>query len=86
MRVVVLTRQNTDYSRTVETFLNDFAKQTGKTLEVLEADSNEAESIALTYDVVEYPTILALSDDGQLQNSWSGTILPTISEVSYYVQ
>lgn len=86
MRVVVLTRQNTDYSRTVETFLNDFAKQTGKTLEVLEADSNEGESIALTYDVVEYPTILALSDDGQLQNSWSGTILPTISEVSYYVQ
>ena len=39
-----------------------------------------------TYDIVEYPTIVALSDSGQLQNQWRGLPLPTISEVSYYVQ
>ena len=86
MRVVVLTRQNTDYARTVETFVNDFTRQTGKALEVIEADSKEAESLSDTYDIVEYPTIIAISDDGQLQNAWSGQTLPTISEVSYYVQ
>ena len=38
-----------------------------------------------TYDIVEYPTVVALSDSGQLQNMWRGRPLPTISEVSYYV-
>jgi len=37
------------------------------------------------YDIVEYPTIIALSDSGQLQNLWRGLPLPTISEVSFYV-
>ena len=86
MRVVVITRENTDYARTVETFTSDFAHQTGKTLEVLGADSAEAESLERTYDIVEYPTIIAISDDGQMQNMWTGATLPTISEVSYYVQ
>lgn len=84
MRVVVITKEQTDYTRSVETFMTDFKHQTGKELEVILADSPEAESLADTYDIVEYPTILALSDDGQVQNSWSGTSLPTISEVSYY--
>jgi hypothetical protein len=29
--------------------------------------------------------MLAISDDGRLQNMWRGLPLPTISEVSYYV-
>lgn len=86
MRVVVLTRDNTDYARTVETFVNDFARQTGQVLEVLDVDSAEGESLARTYDIVQYPTILALSGDGHMQNMWTGVNLPTISEVSYYVQ
>mgnify|MGYP003383056346 CR=1 FL=1 len=84
MRVVVLTRSNTDYARAIETFVTDFARQTGKTLEVLDADTRAAESLARTYDIMEYPTIIALSDDGQMQNMWRGATLPTISEVSYY--
>lgn len=86
MRVVVLARENTDYARAVETFVNDFARQTGQPLDVVSPDSGEGESLTQTYDIVEYPTILALSDDGQMQNMWAGTNLPTISEVSYYVQ
>lgn len=65
-------------------FVNDFARQTGKQLEVMEPESKEAESLVRTYDIVEYPTIIALSDDGQMQNMWRGTRLPTIGEVSYY--
>lgn len=81
---MVITRQNTDYARSVEMFVNDFARQTGKQLEVMEPESKEAESLVRTYDIVEYPTIIALSDDGQMQNMWRGTRLPTIGEVSYY--
>lgn len=84
MRVVVLTRENTDYSRTVETFITDFYRQTGKQLEVMNVDTREGDQLARTYDIVQYPAIIALSADGQVQNMWSGTLLPTISEVSYY--
>jgi len=85
MRVVVVTKENMDYSRTVDTFITDFTRQTGRQLDVLDPDSNEGDTFCRTYDIVEYPTIIALGNDGQVQNSWSGTTLPTIDEVSYYV-
>ena len=84
MRVVVVARDNTDYARAVDTFVTDFARQTGRSLEVLSPDSPEGDSFCRTYDVVEYPSVVALSNSGQMQNTWSGTMLPTISEVSYY--
>lgn len=85
MRVVVVTKPETDYARSVETFLNDFKRQTGKEVEILDPDSLAGGTFCQSYDIVEYPTIIALSNDGQVQNSWRGTALPTISEVSYYV-
>ena len=84
MRVVVVTKSDTEYSRVIETFLEDFARQTGRTLEALSPESTEGELFCRAYDIVEYPTIVALSNDGQVQNMWRGTTLPTISEVSYY--
>ncbi len=86
MRVVVVAKDNTEYSRMVATFIDDFARQTGQSLEVLDPDSREGESFCRAYDIVEYPTIIALSDSGQMQNMWRGRRLPTINEVSYYVQ
>lgn len=85
MRVVVITRENTDYARAVETFLTDFTRRTGKTLEVMDADSREADSFIQAYGVMSFPAVVALSDDGQVLNMWTGVMLPTISEVSYYV-
>ena len=85
MRVVVVTKDNTDYARVVNTFLNDFVRQTGHALEVIDPESLQGDSFCRTYDIVEYPTIVALSDDGRMQNMWRGTIMPTVSEVSYYV-
>lgn len=84
MRVVVITKENTDYARVVDTFITDFMRQTGRELEVLDPDSPEGSSFCRTYDIVEYPSIIALGNDGQMQNLWAGTMLPTISEVSYY--
>ena len=85
MRTVVITKQSTDYSRSVDMFLEDFKRQTGRELEVLDPESREGELFCRTYDIVEYPTIIALSSEGHMQNMWRGTLLPTISEVSYYV-
>jgi hypothetical protein len=84
MRVVVISREHTDYARSVESFMTDFKRQTGRELELLDPDSRDGAQFCRTYDIVEYPTIIAISDDGQVQNTWRGAQMPTISEVSYY--
>jgi len=85
MRVVVVTKEETDYARGVTEWLNEFHRRTGRELEVLNPDSPAGISFCSAYDIVEYPTIVALSDDGIMQQQWRGTVLPTISEVTYYV-
>lgn len=82
----MVTKDNMDYTRTVDTFLENFTRQTGKTIEVLDPDIREGELLARAYDIVEYPTLIALGDTGQVQNIWRGVNLPTVNEVSYYVQ
>lgn len=84
MRVVVVTKDNTDYARAVSDFLRDFKIQTGRDLETLDPESRDGISFCTTYDIAQYPTLIALSDDGIMQNTWAGIPLPTISEVSYY--
>lgn len=85
MRVVVIYKEATDYARQVTDYIADFKRQTGHDLETMNPESLDGISFTTTYDILEFPTIVALSDSGQLQNQWRGLPLPTISEVSYYV-
>lgn len=85
MRVVVIYKEETDYAREVIDYLRDFERQTGHVLETMDPDTRDGSGFCRTYDIVEYPTIVALSDDGQLQTMWRGTPLPPIDEVVYYV-
>lgn len=84
MRVVMVYKDNTDKTRAVTDYLRDFKRQTGHDIEEMNPDSADGAAFCRVYDIVEYPTLVALSDDGQLQNMWRGLPLPTISEVSYY--
>ncbi len=85
MRIVMVYKDATDYARQVTDYLSDFTRQTGRELETLDPDTPEGTMFCRTYDIVEYPTLIALSDDSVMQNTWRGLPLPTISEVSYYV-
>jgi hypothetical protein len=85
MRVVVMYKQQMDYTRQVDDYLFDFKRQTGHDLETLDPETGEGISFSGTYDILEFPTLIAISDDGHVQNIWKGLPLPTISEVSYYV-
>jgi len=85
MKTVVIYKDESDYSREVTDYLRDFKRQTGHTLETINPDAPEGIDFCRAYDIVEYPSVVALSDDGSLQNLWRGLPLPTISEVSYYV-
>ena len=85
MRVVVAYKYESDHAREVLDYLRDFSRQTGHTIEEIDPDTPDGADFCRTYDIVEYPTMLALSDNGQLQNMWRGRPLPTISEMSFYV-
>lgn len=85
MKAVVIYKEESDHAREVLDYLRDFERQTGHVLETADPESAAGADFCRTYDIVEYPSIAALSDDGVLQNLWRGRPLPTISEVSYYV-
>lgn len=85
MKVVIVYKDESEQARPVIDFLRDVKRQTGHDIEVIDPESVEGSSFCRVYDIVEYPTMVALDDDGRLQNTWRGLPLPTISEVSYYL-
>lgn len=84
MKTLVVYKEHSEHARDVETFMHDFLRQTGTTLDTINPESPEGAQFCRTYDIVEYPTLVALDDEGRMQNMWRGRPLPTISEVSYY--
>ena len=83
MRVVCVYRDNEDYTRSVTEWLENFRRQTGHGIETMDPDKNT--NFCVAYDIVEYPTILALGNNGEVINMWRGRILPLIDEVLYYM-
>ena len=82
MSVVCVYRDNEDYSRMVEEFIENVRRQTGREIEKMNPDENPG--FCEAYDIVEYPTILALGTSGEVRASWRGRDLPLIDEVAYY--
>ena len=86
MSVLVMYKPDSEQARDVIEFLHDFKQRTARDLETIDPDSREGADLCRLYDVVEYPSILALDTEGQLRTMWRGLPLPTIDEVNYYVQ
>lgn len=85
MRAVIVYKYESDHARPVLDYLRDVERQTGHELEVIDPDTRDGASFCRVYDIVEYPTVIALDDRGGLQQVWRGLPLPTISEISYYL-
>lgn len=78
-------RDGEDYSRTVEEWIWEFERRTGTEIEVISPDGRDGVAFCQAYDVVEYPTILALNESGAVMASWRGKELPLFDEVAYWV-
>jgi hypothetical protein len=78
-------RDESEQARPVIDYVRDFKRQTGHDLETLDPDTADGIEFCRVYDIIEYPTMVAMSADGQMQNMWRGLPLPTISEASYYI-
>lgn len=83
MRIICIYRDNQDYTRAVTDWLENFRRQTGREVETMDPDQNV--NFCEAYDIVEYPTILALDDQGGVRALWRGQTLPLINEVLYYM-
>ena len=83
MRVVCIYRDNQDYSRSVDEWLTNIYRQTGREIETIDPDKNTG--FCEAYDVVAYPTILALGEQGDVRASWRGRNLPLTNEVLSYM-
>lgn len=85
MKVVVVYKDQSDHARTVIDYMRDVNRQTGHDIEIIDPETRDGAGFCRTYDIVEYPTMIALDDTGRVQHMWRGLPLPTISEVSYYL-
>ena len=85
MRVVIVWRDESDYGRTVTEWLHDCERRIGVAPESLSPDEPEGESICKAYDIVEYPSMLAIDDGGKVMQMWRGRDLPRIDDVTYYL-
>lgn len=86
MRVFIVYKEQSDHAREVRDYLRDFEHRNGKKLEEVNPETREGSLLCEIYEVMEYPTIVAVNDDGVLQTMWRGSPLPVMDEVSYYVQ
>lgn len=83
MRVVCIYRDNQDYSRIVNEWIENVRRQTGREVEIIDPDRDPG--FCEAYDIVEYPTIMALDERGGVRAVWRGRSLPLINEVLYYM-
>lgn len=88
MKVLLLYRPKSEHERKVEEFMRDFSKvYPDHTINLLSLDTREGVSTASLYDVMQYPAVLALTNDGHLLKDWQGGgQLPLMGEVAYYAQ
>ena len=87
MKTVVIYRPNSDHGRKVEDFLRDFQRLHPELrVEALNIDSRDGTAMATLYDVLAYPAIMVLQNDGQMQKYWQGDNLPLMDEVASYAR
>lgn len=88
MKVLVLYRPNSEHGRLVEEFIHDLQRRhsTIVHIEVLNIDTRDGSATATLYDIVRYPAVLVVQNDGYVQKIWEGENLPMMDEVVSYVR
>jgi len=85
MKAVILYQPSTETERSVQEYVREFARQTGKSIGLVDSDSVEGEQMKTHYDVLQFPAIIVCRDDGSYVESWDERDKwPTVSELSYY--
>jgi len=87
MKLVVLYRPESEFSRGVETFIEDFKRLhggPGRKIEVINVDTRDGMAMMSMYDIMQQPALMIMTDDGQIVHHWVGEIMPLMDEVAAY--
>ncbi|MEK7626539.1 MAG: hypothetical protein AAB423_04305 [Patescibacteria group bacterium] len=85
MRVLVIYRPVSEHARVVDDFIRDFKRRVhDANFEIIDMDTREGISLLSLYDIPQAPAIIALREDGQMIESWTGQSMPLINDVAYY--
>lgn len=85
MKAVILYHPRSEFARGVEEYARDFGKSRGQPIELVSLETVEGSDMAKLYDIVRYPALLIIKDDGQLEKNWEGETLPLMDEVAGYI-
>ena len=86
MRVVIIYKRATDYGREVEEWTHELkTRDISNVVQEIDPETRDGEGLARAYEIMQYPTIMALDDQGRVLSSWTGLPLPRLDEVSYYL-
>lgn len=83
----MLYRPNSDHASATESFVRDFKRQhdAGSKVELLSVNTRDGAAMASLYDILAYPSVIALGDDGSVLNAWIGPSLPLMDDVAGYI-
>jgi hypothetical protein len=85
MKVVIVYRPDSEHARAIDTFIHDFGSRNSSIkIEVVDVDGRDGIAMVSLYDIMDYPAILAMAEDGSVLNMWEGSDLPLIDEVASY--
>lgn len=73
-----------DHRLQVEQYAHEFSRNHPDNIELISVDERQGAELARLYDVVQYPALLVIKDDGSLVQYWQGDTLPLMDEVASY--
>lgn len=85
MRVVMVCRDNTEYTREATDWMEEFKRETGIDVEWEDPETIHGEIFATHHDIVQYPTLCVMRDDSKMLQKWVGK-LPQFEEVTYIMR
>lgn len=85
MKALILYRPNAEFARSVEDYVRDYARHRAAEIELVSLDTPRGADMARAYDIVQYPALLVMRDDGGLLKEWQGPSLPLMNEVAGYL-
>ena len=85
MKIIILYHPQSDHSRIIEEYVHEFvARSPEVSLEAISVDTRSGANMAQTYDVVQYPSMLAVRENGELAQAWQGLPMPLMNEVAFF--
>lgn len=87
MKIICVYREASEAARDVASWLREFERRAGSrnTIEIMNPDTRAGMDFCRLYDIVEYPTIIVITEDGQMIDMWRGLPLPLIDHVAKYL-